>query len=288
MIFNRLRLSGSLRTMNEHLAILLMVAATLAIVPGGISLVQAEPPIPVAHRGLLRHAPENTLPAFAACLELGMGVELDIRTSRDGHPVILHDDSVERTTNGSNKSIRDLTLKEVRQLDAGGWFDPAFAGVRVPTLEETLALVKAQKRGATIVALNVKQLTPAGEAKLVSLVEKYGLLDESFAFDQNAEISRRLKKLNPKFRIGQNVNRQSLDDRLQEDFLDVFLLTFAPTREEVNRLHEHKKQVLFNYAGPGDARRNPETWKQVRAARIDGMLTDYPLECRTVWRTTRP
>lgn len=148
--------------------------------------------------------------------------------------------------------------------------------------------MKNRKRGPTIIALNVKQLTPDGEAKQVSLVKKYGLLDESFAFDQNAEISRRLKKLSPKFRIGQNVNRKSLDARLQEDFLDVFLLTFAPTREEVDRLHKQGKQVLYNFAGPGDARRNPGTWKRVRDARIDGMLTDYPLECRTVWRTTQP
>lgn len=265
-----------------------LVAVALIIGPGSTSLVQADAPIPVAHRGLLRHAPENTLPAFSVCLALGMGFELDIRTTKDGHLVVLHDDSVERTTNGSSRSIRDLMLKEVKQLDAGSWFDPAFAGARVPTLEETLALVKARKRGPTIIALNVKQLTPAGEAKLVSMVEKYGLLSESFAFDQNAEISRRLKKLNPRFRIGQNVNRQSLDARLKEDSLDVFLLTFAPTREEVKRLHKRKKQVLFNYAGPGDARRNSDTWKQVRDAEIDGMLTDYPLECRTLWRTKQP
>jgi glycerophosphoryl diester phosphodiesterase len=229
-------------------AIMLTCVASLTVIPGYVSHVQADAPIPVAHRGLLHHAPENTLPAFAAYLELGMGFELDIRTTQDGHLVILHDDSVERTTNGSSRSIRDLNLNEVLQLDAGSWFDPAFTGVQVPTLEETLALVKTRKRGSTIIALNVKQLTPAGETQLVSLVEKYGLLDESFAFDQNAEISQRLRKLNPKFRIGQNVNRQSLDDRIQEDFLDVFLLTFAPTREDVERLHQRKKQVLFNYA----------------------------------------
>lgn len=265
-----------------------LVAVALMIGPGFVGTVRADAPIPVAHRGLLRHAPENTLPAFAACLELRMGFELDIRTTKDGRLVVLHDDSVERTTNGSSRSVRDMTLKEVQKLDAGSWFDPAFARIRVPTLEETLALVKARKRGPTIIALNIKQLTPAGEAKLVFMVEKYGLLSESFAFDQNAEISRRLKKLNPKFRIGQNVNRQSLDDRLKEDFLDVFLLTFAPTREEVKRLHERKRQVLFNYAGPGDARRNPDTWNRVRDAGIDGMLTDYPLECRTLWQTKQP
>ncbi len=245
----------------------------------------AADPIPIAHRGLLRHAPENTLPAFAACLELGMGFELDIRTTKDGRLVVLHDDNVERTTDGPSRSIRDMTLAEVRQLDAGSWFGDAFAGLRVPTLEETLALVKQRKRGSTVIALNVKHLTSDGEAKLVSLVEQYDLLDQSFAFDQNAEMSRRLKKRNPKFRIGQNVNRKSLGPRLQEGFLDVFLLTYAPTREEVEQLHEHHKQVLFNFAGPGDARRSPEVWRRARDARIDGMLTDYPLECRTVWRT---
>ncbi|NQV27667.1 MAG: glycerophosphodiester phosphodiesterase family protein [Rhodopirellula sp.] len=272
----------------NRFAMTLIVSVAMAFGHGPVSVVRAAAPVPVAHRGLLRHAPENTLPAFATCLELGMGFELDIRTTQDGHLVVLHDDNVERTTNGPSRSIQEMTLTEVRQLDAGSWFDPAFAGVRVPTLEETLALVKARKRGKTIIALNVKQLTPVGETTLVSLVEKYGLLDESFAFDQNAEMSQRLKKLNPKFRIGQNVNRESLDARLKEGFLDVFLLTFAPTSDDVERLRQHKKQVLFNYAGSGDARRNPKTWKKVRDAGIDGMLTDYPLECRGVWRGSLP
>ena len=261
-----------------------MLAVGFAVCERCTDSVRADDPIPIAHRGMLRHAPENTLPAFAVCLEFGMGFELDIRTTKDGQLVVLHDDSVERTTNGGSRSIRDMTLDEVRKLDAGSWFDPAFAGVRIPTLEETLALVKSRKRGATIVALNVKQLTPDGERTLVGLVEKYGLLEESFAFDQNVEISRRLKALNPKFRIGQNVNRKSIDVRLKEDFLDVFLLTFAATSEDVNRLHRHKKQVLFNFGGAGEARRNPVVWKGVRDAGIAGMLTDFPLECRAVWR----
>jgi len=259
-------------------------AAVLTMAVTCISVVQAGEPILIAHRGLLRHAPENTIPAFATCIELGMGFELDVRTTKDGHLIVLHDDNVQRTTDGSSQSIRNMTLEKARQLDAGTWFDPAFAGTQIPTLEETFALVKNRKRSPTILALNVKQLNPDGEAKLVSLVENYRLLNESFAFDQSAEMSRRLKKLNPKFRIGQNVNRQSLDDRLEEDFIDVFLLTFAPSREEVKRLHEHKKQVLFNYAGPGDDRRNPNTWRQARNAGIDGMLTDFPLECRSLWR----
>ena len=71
--------------------------------------VSAADPIAIAHRGLLRHAPENTLPAFAACLELRMGIELDIRTTSDGHLVVIHDDNLQRTTNSPSKSINNNT-----------------------------------------------------------------------------------------------------------------------------------------------------------------------------------
>ena len=75
------------------------------------SAVSAEP-LAIAHRGLLRHAPENTLSSFAACLELRMGIELDIRTTSDGHLVVIHDDNLQRTTNGPSQSIRSLSLAE--------------------------------------------------------------------------------------------------------------------------------------------------------------------------------
>ncbi|MCA9061416.1 MAG: hypothetical protein KDA96_00075 [Planctomycetaceae bacterium] len=239
-------------------------------------------PIPIAHRGLLRHAPENTLPAFAACLELGIGFELDIRTTKDGHLVVLHDDDVWRTTNGPSRSVREMTLHEVQQLDAGRWFDKAFTGIRIPTLEETLSLVKERKRGRTMIALNVKDVSRDGEAALVALVAKYGLLSESFAFDQDEEMSRRLRHLNPSFRIGQNVNRQSIQGRLDENLIDCFLLTFKPSAEDVRRLHSHGKLVLYNYAG--EKNRDVSVWQQAADAGINGLLTDYPLECRSVWR----
>jgi len=244
-----------------------------------------EQPIPIAHRGLLRHAPENTLPAFATCLQLGMGFELDIRTTKDGHLVVLHDDNIRRTTNGSARSVRDMTLAELKELDAGSWFDAAFAGVRIPTLEETLALVAKRKRGRTIIALNVKHLTHEGESKLVALVEKYKLLNESFAFDQSDKISRRLKKLNPSFRIGKNVyNRKNYNVLLKEGLVDCFLLAATPTESDVSYLHKHGKQVLFNYAGPGPERRKKEAWKRASEAGVDGLLTDYPLDCQAFWR----
>ncbi len=264
-----------------------ILASYLATGGASVSHSRAADPIPIAHRGLLWHAPENTLPAFSVCLELGMGFELDIRTTKDGHLVVLHDDNVKRTTDGQSRSVRDMTLAELKRLDAGSWFDNAFVGERIPTLEETLSLVAQRKRGPTIIALNVKHVTREGEARLVGLVEKYKLLSESFAFDQSVEMSRRLKKVNPAFHIGQNVNRKSIDARLDEGLLDCFLLTATPTAEEVSRLHQSGKQVLFNYAGSGETRRNTETWRRAAMAGIDGLLTDYPLSFRIVLREVR-
>jgi glycerophosphoryl diester phosphodiesterase len=94
-----------------------------------------------AHRGCLDTHPENTLPAFRQAIELGAQmIEFDIQLTKDSFMVIMHDESVDRTTNGKGK-VSDLTLAEIRQLDAGSKKDPQFAGTDVPTFEETLALM---------------------------------------------------------------------------------------------------------------------------------------------------
>jgi glycerophosphoryl diester phosphodiesterase len=241
-------------------------------------------PILIAHRGLLQHAPENTIPAFASCLELGIGFELDIRTTKDGKLVVIHDSTLPRTTNGPNRSIHEITWKELRHLDAGSWFDPRFTGIRVPSLEETFALVKERKRHPTLLALNVKGITREGERELVRLLEKFKLFKESFAFDQSAECSERLKALDPRIRIGRNVRREEIDSRLAEGATDVYLLTSVPNEADVSLLRKHRKAILFNYAGTGEHRREKKNWLRVRELGIDGMLTDYALECAKLWQ----
>jgi glycerophosphoryl diester phosphodiesterase len=95
-------------------------------------------PLVSAHRGASAAAPENTLLALEAALAAGADVaEVDLRMTRDGHLVLMHDRSVDRTTDGRGR-VSELTLAEIRRLDAGAWFKPEFAGVRVPTLEEAL------------------------------------------------------------------------------------------------------------------------------------------------------
>ncbi len=92
-----------------------------------------------AHRGASAIAPENTLAAFRAAEAAGApGLELDVQLSRDGVPVVLHDRILDRTSDGCGL-VDKLPLTELKTLDAGSWFDPAFAGEKIPTLEEVLA-----------------------------------------------------------------------------------------------------------------------------------------------------
>jgi glycerophosphoryl diester phosphodiesterase len=96
----------------------------------------------VAHRGYSAVAPENTLPALAAAVFAGATfVEFDVRTTADGVPVVIHDRTVDRTTDGTGK-VWELTLDEVSALDAGSWFSPAYAGARIPRLTEVLGVLR--------------------------------------------------------------------------------------------------------------------------------------------------
>jgi len=91
----------------------------------------------IGHRGNSLFAPENTVAAFLACSNKADMVEFDVRVSKDGHLVIMHDWNVDRTTDG-NGAVSNLTLRELKALDAGSWFSTNFARERIPTLEEAL------------------------------------------------------------------------------------------------------------------------------------------------------
>jgi len=135
----------------------------------------AEPPCPliVAHRGLLIHAPENTLANFRACLELRLGFEFDVDRTKDGHLVCIHDGTLDRTTNGTGK-VSDHTLEQIRELDAGSWFDSKFAGEKVPTIEEVLKLVAEYREHDVLIAVDLKAENV--EQEVVRLAEKHKVL----------------------------------------------------------------------------------------------------------------
>jgi glycerophosphoryl diester phosphodiesterase len=103
-------------------------------------------PLTVAHRGVSKYAPENTLPAFELAWEQGAdAIEGDFRLTKDGHIVCIHDHTTRRTTE-MNLVVADSTLDELRALDAGGWFAEEFTGAYIPTLTEVLATVPAGKK----------------------------------------------------------------------------------------------------------------------------------------------
>lgn len=104
----------------------------------------------IGHRGAVGHAPENTLAGIRKAAELGATwVEFDVALTKDDVPVLMHDDTVDRTTDGSG-DLADMTLQSVRKLDAGRWFSDAFAGERVPTLTETIHLLDTLGLGANV------------------------------------------------------------------------------------------------------------------------------------------
>lgn len=96
----------------------------------------------IGHRGAAAYAPENTMVSFMKAEDLGADwFELDVRLSKDGEVVVMHDATVDRTTNGHG-NVRDLTLYDLKQLDAGAWKGPEFAGERIPTLQQCLDYAK--------------------------------------------------------------------------------------------------------------------------------------------------
>jgi glycerophosphoryl diester phosphodiesterase len=98
----------------------------------------------IAHRGASGHAPENSMAAFERAVQLGAPfIETDLHLTRDARFVAIHDATLERTTNGRG-NVHDFTLHELRRLDAGLWYDRAFMGQRIPTLEEVLEFARKQ------------------------------------------------------------------------------------------------------------------------------------------------
>ena len=154
----------------------------------------------VAHRGYSAVAPENTLPALAAAVRGGASyVEFDVRTTADGVPVVFHDRTVDRTTDGSGH-VWELTVGEVRALDAGSWFSPAYRGVRVPLLTEALDLVPTP--GPQLL-LEIKPPADADDIKrIMDMVADRGLLDRTVVQSFDPQVVRLVREVVPEVRRG--------------------------------------------------------------------------------------
>ncbi len=140
------------------------------------------PPVIIGHRGYRAGYPENTLASFSAAMAAGADmIELDVTLSRDRQVVVIHDDTLDRTTSGFGP-IHQATLQELRKLDAGSWFDSRFAGESLPTLEEVLILAGGKIR------INVEIKSSAWESgfpedaierQVIDLIRRHDLLDST-------------------------------------------------------------------------------------------------------------
>jgi len=155
----------------------------------------------IAHRGASTAAPPNTLAAFEKAIELGAdGIEFDVHLSADGVPVVIHDFTVNGTTNGSGR-VASLTLVQLKQLDAGSYFDPAFAGERIPTLAEVLEAVGS--RLLLNIELKSTSLRDNGlEQAVIAQVEQHDLGSHVLLSSFNPFSLRRAKEIAPHIPVG--------------------------------------------------------------------------------------
>jgi len=130
-----------------------------------------------AHRGFSGKYPENTMIAFQQAYELGVdGIELDVQMTKDGELVVIHDERIERTTDGIGY-VKDFLYRQLRCFDAGSWFDERFAGERIPALVEVLDWASEQKRAITL-NIELKNDTihyPNLEEKVLKLLDAYAM-----------------------------------------------------------------------------------------------------------------
>ena len=231
----------------------------------------------VAHRGLLKHAPENTLSNFRACLELRIGYEVDVRHTKDGHLVCVHDDTVDRTTNGRG-AVREMTLEQLKRLDAGAWFSPTFANERIPTFDEVLAVIEKHGREPVLMAIDLKAQDI--EADCVKGAKAKGVLGQ-LLFIGNAiddpKVRRKLRKTDAATHVACLAQTaQDLDAAIADADSDWVYLRFVPSREEISRVRLAGKRAFI--AGPTVVAIERANWLTAMQAGTDAILTDYPLE----------
>ena len=156
-------------------------------------------PMIFAHRGASAYAPENTMSAFKKAVELGSGgIELDVHMTKDGHIVVIHDEAIDRTSDGSGK-IKDLTLSELLEFDFGGWFSDELTGEKIPTFERVLDLLSDWKG---MLNIEIKASDIGIESSVIELIHKYGMGKRVIVSSFNHYILVNIKKLDDSIRTG--------------------------------------------------------------------------------------
>jgi len=240
--------------------------------------VSAQAPAVVAHRGASADAPQNTPAAFDLAGEVGAAmVELDVHLSADGVPMVIHDDTVDATTDGTGE-VRSLTRDALQALDAGAWFGPEFAGQRIPTLAEVLALVERHpglgvlceykgRWSAEDVAVTMRVLdAPALEGRLV--VQGFDPTTVATLRDVAPQVPRSLLVERPRGDL------HALLTELDAAAVSPAAALVADDPGLVPAAHAAGRRVF------GWTANDQPTWRTLVDAGVDGIITDRPAALR--------
>lgn len=239
-----------------------------------------------AHRGFAARAPENTLPAFALAVQAGAdGIEFDVQMTADGELVVIHDDTVDRTTDGFG-SVGNLTSHELRHLDAGSWFSPQFTGVNIPTLDEVLGLA-AQAPYPVMLNLELKYGDtpyPSLEFRAWERVLAYGLGARTIVSSFYHESLRRLKRAHPEAQIALLYQDGLVDPWLYARYLNAGALHphyKVVSAEQIAQIRQQGVQVRVYTVNDEDDLRRFCRWG------VDAVITEHPdLALRIAHATT--
>ncbi len=204
-------------------------------------------PTLIAHRGLENTHPENTLSAYRAAFDLGLGIELDLAMTSDQQLVVIHDDTVDRTTDGSGR-VSEMSLQELTALDVGSWKSSEFAGERVPTLDAALSMAADVPGIDPVIVLNVKTLQPGIINMICSALQEHGLLSRTVGFGiiaQSVDVRRRFYEGSTEFQCSAvAANAESLPLTLSDPYSSWILVPFAPSAQDIEAVHGAGKRMI--------------------------------------------
>lgn len=232
-------------------------------------------PTVMAHRGLSADAPENTLYAFSDAISVGADfIELDVQQTRDGVLVVMHDSNPKRTT-GVNKDIWDVDYADIQNLDAGSWFDPAYANARIPTLEETLQFV--DKRAKLNIEIKpTKHGSDTLEQDVAELITRYQYTDACYVTSFSYGSLKKVKEANPEIRTGYLMS-VAYGQFYSLKYADAFSLNKVfVTSQVVNAAHQQGKQIFAWTVN---------SMSEVRSLcnlHVDSIITDDPVMVQNV------
>jgi glycerophosphoryl diester phosphodiesterase len=225
----------------------------------------------IAHRGASGHAPENTLAAFKKAVALGATfIETDLQLSRDARFVAIHDATLNRTTNGQG-SVHDMTLAELRRLDAGSWFGSEYSGERIPTIEEILAF---SKKNDVVFYLELKPGGSwGGEHALIGALRESGEIRRAVVISFDASIVLNLRKIEPTLMTGLLYDGQienPLEKAVEVGARQLLVRGDLVTPSLLTEARKKDLQVVCWTVN------HPAHMRLLIAAGIDGIMSDYP------------